>query len=429
VEGIKIETSQENSRSSNWYLLREGHHTGPFTQRDLLRQIEKDEIKSQDRVWKQGLENWIQISDLNNFNPTPPSIPIVKEKDQVPRAEEIKEAAVVPEPKNSAFKYTLLLIPFIIIGFIYYYLTIPPKRYLPFARLEKSQVQRLNNLIQDEKFKGELTLSQDAKELWLATGIQGPYRVELVLNSVDGEILNSRKIRITSRATLDQNWARFHIFNLEYGTKIAPGKYSYGLIARPLGPKEKLDKFWKKFRKEPLSNEGFKLTGEILFTKDKPAELAVKLADFKKKILAKKLVPFEEKLEKWKAFLSVLTKVDTLYQDTLRAIKRGKSINLFENKYNRFLGSMLRSLVLETREVYKVKGAGLEDYKKLHLFGRHIGEMVSDMVVKTKKYKVLGPAPKGRLSRYFMKKAKGFKERAEKEIGLLVDKIKSFEQF
>ena len=144
--------------------------------------------------------------------------------------------------------------------------------------------------------------------------------------------------------------------------------------------------------------------------------------------MSKKLAPYKERLEKWQAFMSVLTKVDVLYQDTLGAIKHGKRVNLFEVKYNQFLGSMLRSLILEMRDVYKSGARNSNEYKKLYFYGRQIGEMVSNMVVKTKRYKVIGPGPKGRLSRYFLKKTKGFKETAEKEIGLLQDKIKSFEQ-
>jgi len=310
-----------------------------------------------------------------------------------------------------------------VIGFIYYYLTIPPKRYLPFARLDEVQLKRLNNLITNSNFKGELTLSGDGKELWFATGKAGHFRVDLVIDSIDGNILGNRKVRATSTTELKQNWARFHVFNLEYGTKIVPGKYNYTLIARALGPKQKLDKILKK-----SVDEEFKIKGEIIFTTQKPEEFAKNLAQFKKKSQAKALAPFSERLEKWEAYLSVITKVDVLYQDTLKDIKYGKGIKKFEGKYNEFLGSMLRSLILEMREDYKNNLKNTDEYKKLYLFGRQIGEMVSDMMVKTKKYKVVGPAPKGRLSRYFLKKTKGFKETAEKEIGLLQDKIKSFEQ-
>jgi len=426
LEGFKIEiqASREHLRVRTWYLLKKGHHTGPFTHRELLSQMEREEIGGKDQVWKQGLDNWMHISDLQEFDPTPP-IPVVEDKVEI--KEEVVEAPK-PEVKKSSFKYTLLLIPFMVIGFIYYFLTIPPKRYLPFTRLEPSALSRLKSLVVNQSFKGEMILSQDGRELWLATGREGPYRVHLVLNSVDGEILGTRKVRVSSKATLEQNWARFHTFELEYGTKIVPGKYTYKVIARSLGPKEKLDRFIKQMRGEPLGSEGFTLKGEILFTKDKLEAFTKKLSDYKKQLMAKRLGPYRVRLEKWQAFLSVLTKVDVLYQDTLGDIKYGKSIKNFEHKYNQFLGSMLRSLILEMREVYKSGAKNSDEYKKLYLYGRHIGEMVSDMVVKTKKYKILGPAPKGRLSRYFLKKTKGFKGRAEKEIGLLLDKIKSFEQ-
>ena len=163
LEGFKIEiqTTRESSRIRDWYLLKKGTHRGPFSHRELLSQIEKDEIKGHDRVWRPGLNNWIQIGDLTDFDPTPPPIPIVEEKIEIkaPVEEEVE-----PEVKSSPLKYGLLLIPFIIIGLLYYYLTIPPKRYLPFARLNQAEAQRLNNLAKDINFKGELTLSQDGKE-------------------------------------------------------------------------------------------------------------------------------------------------------------------------------------------------------------------------------------------------------------------------
>ena len=70
---------------SLWYYALNGEQKGPTSNENILAMVRAGSLTGTDRVWKEGLDNWVQISDIGEFgvaipvpvNPDPAPVIIV----------------------------------------------------------------------------------------------------------------------------------------------------------------------------------------------------------------------------------------------------------------------------------------------------------------------------------------------------------------
>lgn len=74
--------------SDNWYYVQKGNRQGPVNVSVITSMIAKQELKSEDFVWKKGFENWKKIKDVSELEEAPV-------KPQAPLA-----AVFPPAPEN-----------------------------------------------------------------------------------------------------------------------------------------------------------------------------------------------------------------------------------------------------------------------------------------------------------------------------------------
>lgn len=58
--------------SDNWYYVQKGNRQGPVGVEVISSLISKQELKSEDFVWKKGFENWKKIKDVSEFDKPAP---------------------------------------------------------------------------------------------------------------------------------------------------------------------------------------------------------------------------------------------------------------------------------------------------------------------------------------------------------------------
>jgi uncharacterized RDD family membrane protein YckC len=58
-----------------WYYALDGERKGPVSEEDLVQMIYEGELGLDDHVWKAGMDDWTQISDVEDIRPTPPPPP------------------------------------------------------------------------------------------------------------------------------------------------------------------------------------------------------------------------------------------------------------------------------------------------------------------------------------------------------------------
>jgi hypothetical protein len=80
----------------NWYYVQKGNRHGPVAIEVIESMISKQELKTEDYVWKKGFENWKKIKDVNELN-VKESAPVITEAPVPPQ--------VVTQPeKELSFK-------------------------------------------------------------------------------------------------------------------------------------------------------------------------------------------------------------------------------------------------------------------------------------------------------------------------------------
>jgi len=58
-----------------WYYALDGERKGPVSEEDLVQMIYEGDLGLDDYVWKAGMDDWKQISDVEDIPPTPPPPP------------------------------------------------------------------------------------------------------------------------------------------------------------------------------------------------------------------------------------------------------------------------------------------------------------------------------------------------------------------
>jgi UDP-glucose 4-epimerase len=94
--------------------------------------------------------------------------------------------------------------------------------------------------------------------------------------------------------------------------------------------------------------------------------------------------------------MSFLDQVEEIYNNILGRITRGKSMYLFEKRYNKEVGPYLRDLILDTNKVHlsiiNLAPKESKAYEEIMNFGKDVGFIASEMVTKTRKIRRLGRA-------------------------------------
>jgi hypothetical protein len=385
------------SDSKGWFLLKDRHHIGPYSEIELKEYLESQEIVPETLAWKQGLTGWKRLDQLEAFSRRP-SASLIYEEEKKELPKEIVEEDSNHLKQGLSFKYLVVFFPFILLISLYYLM----------------RDQNYYNTLEQPK----LTVGNKQNQLRFSSGEKGRFHLSLRLKSKVGKILGRNQVEILANAIMDKHQASFKTLSFERGTRVIPGYYSYDLVGKEIDERT----FWSKFlKKGPKKPREFILKGELLFSSDKEQVFLSKLKTYQKAIIR----PLRVKISNWQAFLSVLIKVEALYLSVLKKMDRGKQIALFERQYSETLGPMLQTLLREELQILKSQKRVPEQAKKLFDFGRDFMGIISDMVTKTKAEKIIDIISRKKLSESFLEKIATFKQTSQAEISYLGKKLKS----
>ncbi|MFI5390531.1 MAG: DUF4339 domain-containing protein, partial [Bacteriovoracales bacterium] len=269
-----MKTPQKDPKNKeSWYVLRNGHHLGPYSMEEIQKSFDDDKLQDSDVVWKVGLKNWIPLTKLI---PRKQNVVIPTQIEEPPQKEMPKRESNLP------LKILVLFPILILVGAIYFLYPRNEGPRLPFSQLDSKTYQKLEQALKAKAPTNELILSKDTRELWLATSKTGDYSAQLNLKSVKGAILGDREVILNSKAELSNNWARFYTFDLDKGTKIIPGYYNYIVKLIPNNSNEGFNQIIARvlpFLIAPKLEEVF--SGKILFSPDSQDIFQKKLTEYK----------------------------------------------------------------------------------------------------------------------------------------------------
>lgn len=281
------------------------------------------------------------------------------------------------------------------------------------------------------RFEVAMALSLDSLTLWASTNFSGELETVIQLNSVANKVLGTEDVALTLKGQFINHLGKFNKMVLSRGSKFLPGEYNYHVEA-------KQDHFINRHFKSLSEisffknlNKSYVYDGTTLIYPGTPREFEKRLFEYSATILSERLKPFQDKLERVQTFESILNATSQNYLMELEKAKSGQAIVAFEAKFVKEISPLLQSLVLKAHELAQDPKYSEQEksttviaaYREQVLLGKQIGEMASDMVTKTEKFKKLTDKDKSELRLEFDRRAKGIKLQIDMNIKKLEEQI------
>ena len=392
-----------------WFIFKLGdkHHQGPFSGEEinLLRQQEK--LSENIILWREGMKRWEPWEECPEFNPAPlpkqdvpPARKNIKEAlskfhgkkniDQDLAQKTIKKASRQPakkEPSQSLNpslsevtkeSYLIRLVASVSIILLVTFI-IRPKNFLikdtvfPHSLTpdKRQYLKQVAEIPSNAKPLFRMAVNKKRDQLWLAGNYQEEGKVFLTLTSNPSKTLSLKKIVITSEALFRHKYAHFTHFYLRKGNWPIPGEYRVKISLYPKNRKKKVVT-WK---------------GVFILPPKGKQSLSRTLERWKKNIHAHYLSPLKSQYQYYETLKSHLINMEHLYKKSFQAKTWKGFATLFEQHYNREIGPLLQTFILDGRHLhlslFNRDFENSKEYEKLFLYSKKIGALASDMLTQT----------------------------------------------
>lgn len=279
--------------------------------------------------------------------------------------------------------------------------------------------------------------TKDLNSLWFATNFPDEAILYMTLKSLPGRTLGEGEVEVQGTAHLKGKAALFDQLEVLKGETLHVGEYAYEIKGLRVGLKGKLS---KAFGKDGLlaqmkflrtQDQEFNLKGTLLLSPYGSDEFDKRLKE--QKVFFDKTIirPLKDHKQRYQTFLGLLDRLNTLYMSIMRRITKGKSIKMFEDRYNEEVGPFLRDLIIDCNRLYlslvNLRPEQSKVYEELMNFGKDIGLIASEMVTKTRRVKKLTSSKTQYLIDHFTKKISDLKEKGEREQRFIEMKLAPYE--
>ncbi|MFT6070433.1 MAG: hypothetical protein ACJAT2_000767 [Bacteriovoracaceae bacterium] len=286
--------------------------------------------------------------------------------------------------------------------------------------------------------RAKMALSNTGNEIWLSTNQPGEASVYLTLNSIEGRINSTSNLPIQLRSVghLRAGGAKFRELELVKGHFLAEGEYEAQIVGYATGLKSRLVNlmkkypFFKDFKIVKKFQPEFKLNLRFLYSTKRLEAFEKELAELSQNKRKTQVKPFKELIERHKTFGGLLSNIKILYSESLKKMKRGRDVTIFEKRYGLEVEPILRDLLLDS---IKQQGKYLntdkkktEDYQKLIDEGKDIGILVSDIVTRTRRYSTLTNKKRAKLEGIFAPRIQEILERSSNDIKRIKSEMQDF---
>jgi hypothetical protein len=258
----------------------------------------------------------------------------------------------------------------------------------------------------------------------------GVVQAVIKLTSIPKRVLGTEDVTVTVKGEMKDHVGKFTRMTLTKGSKFLPGEYNIHVEGKQTHFINQHFKSLSAIAFFKSLNKSFTYDGTTLIYPGTPREFEKKLADYQSTITNELLKPYQDKLERIQTFESILNQTSQNYLMELEKAKTGKAMVSFEQKYIKEISPLLQALVVKANELSKDpkfneegKVGVIAPYREQILIGKQLGEMASDMITKTEKFKKLTDKDKSELRTEFDKRARGIKLQIDLNVKRLEDKI------
>ena len=293
--------------------------------------------------------------------------------------------------------------------------------------LEKLEMAATRNT---PKFEVAAALALDSQSLWVSNNKPGVVQAVIKLTSIPKRVLGTEDVTVTVKGEMKDHVGKFTRMTLTKGSKFLPGEYNIHAEGKQTHFINQHFKSLSAIAFFKSLNKSFTYDGTTLIYPGTPREFEKKLADYQSTITNELLKPYQDKLERIQTFESILNQTSQNYLMELEKAKTGKAMVSFEQKYIKEISPLLQALVVKANELSKDpkfneegKVGVIAPYREQILIGKQLGEMASDMITKTEKFKKLTDKDKSELRTEFDKRARGIKLQIDLNVKRLEDRI------
>ena len=469
--------------NKEWYVFKGTHHLGPFSVEEIEEFYRSGEINAQTLIWIEGVETFERLSKIHTFQylfhknsdapksvdapPPPPNIPKlpkVPSEASTHRAEgqvELFDNELPPpipldallDPKGlerrrikseekkfrlSKISLSIGLTLFAVI-MTWYALTqrdagieLRIKGLMPvyLERLEMTATKKT------PRFEVAMALSLDGLTLWGSTNYPGDILVNMQLKSISKKVLGTEDVTVMVKGEFKNHTGKFTRMILTHGSKFLPGEYTVHVEGHEKHFLNKNLKFLSGINFFKSLNKTYSFEGTTLIYAGIPREFDKRLSEYSANVLGEILKPYQDKLERVQTFEAILNSTSQNYFMALEKAKSGKDIALFERQFIKETSPLLQALVLKANELSKDPKVNEEagttpsiaPYREQVALGKQIGEMASDMITKSEKFKKITDKDKTNLKTEFDKRAKDIKLQIDINVKKLEEQIQKISQ-
>ncbi len=325
--------------------------------------------------------------------------------------------------------YVALLLSFVglsLVAYLVFQTTTGQRRLYNVAGRDKDALYNVMN----RPFRGvpihRLRPTKDLNSLWFATNFPDEAILYMTLRSIAGRSLGQGEVEVQGVARLQGGAALFDQLEVLKGEGLLVGEYEYeikgvrvglkGKLSAALGEKSILNQV--KFLRS--QDQEFELQGTLLLSPYGSDEFSKRLKEQKVFVEKSVIRPLKDHKQRYQTFLGLLERLSNLYQSVMRRITKGKSIQMFEDRYNEEVGPFLRDLIIDSNRLYlslvNLRPEQSKVYEELMNYGKDIGYVAAEMVTKTRKVKRLNKEKTDYLIDYFYKEVTKLREKGQRQM-------------
>jgi len=459
--------------NKEWFIFKGKHHLGPFSVEEIEKFYLAGEIDGQTKIWKEGVEKFEPLFSIKNFqflfqktsseqllDDAPPELPNIPNIPKLPKlpaeANTHREAGQIQlfdndlpppipldailktntvEKKSGLSKWALSIgaTLFAIIMVWYAFnereaaIQLRIKGIMP-VYLEKLEMTALRNT---SHFEVALALSLDSLTLWGSTNYPGEITAHIQLKSIPKRVLGTDDVLVDIKGEFNNHVGKFTHMTLTHGVRFLPGEYLFHVEALETHYLNKKFKMLSSIDFFKSLDKTYVFDGSTLIYAGIPREFDKRLTEYSVTIAGELLKPYQDKLERLHTFEGILNETSQNYLMELEKAKLGKDILHFEAKFIKETSPLLQALVLKAYELSNDPKLINEEsattviapFREQVAIGKQIGEMASDMITKTQKFKKIADKDKTFLRIEFDKRAKDIKLQININIKKLEERI------
>lgn len=373
-----------------------------FSNSNLL----KDNISPQDldscEIIKEVESKLIKNSPDENWPDELPPLPEFTESGEVTSELEVNdniERNIIGLENNSKVKMLWLFIIFSVILFSVIYFSNFTKKTDITSELSTSKRMDLiatMNAPKDISTVASFVIGKD-RSIYIAINIKNTSNLHMKLSSISNRVLGNEKISFHSKATLKDGLVKLSSFAIDVGNKITDGYYRVELFGSKIDLMTKLVIYLKRYdlfrRFSYVKNykRKFSYSGVLLYSLDGEGKFNKKLNLYNENVKRKKINLYRDISQKYKTYISILTKAEKRYISEIGKIKRGKSISNFNWYYAKRLAPVFEGITIENSKLHvsslNDKPYFVPEYGDLLDYAKKIGIFISTAVDNTRKFR------------------------------------------